>query len=49
MQENESKLIELIRDGIRHAEKGRFVDHSKVVAWVGSWDTADEKDRPKPE
>jgi len=28
MQENESKLIELIRDGIRHAGKGRIVDHS---------------------
>ncbi len=49
MQENESNLIERVREGIRQAEKGRFVDHSKVVAWVNSWGTEDEKERPKPE
>lgn len=49
MQENESNLIERVREGIRQAEKGRFVDHSKVVAWVNSWGTEDEKAPPEPE
>jgi RHH-type transcriptional regulator, rel operon repressor / antitoxin RelB len=44
--ERESTQIEAIQEGIRHAESGRFVDHEKVLEWVESWDTDEEKARP---
>jgi predicted transcriptional regulator len=45
--ERESSRIETIEEGIRQAEKDRFVDHQKVVDWVESWDTENEKERPR--
>lgn len=29
------------------SKKAKFVSHSKVVDWLNSWDTKDEKEPPK--
>jgi len=38
--------IEAIREGIKSADEGRMIDHTRVAEWVESWDTKDETKKP---
>ncbi len=38
--------VQAIQKGIHDAEKGRVVDHEKVVSWVESWGSENELERP---
>ena len=35
-----------IREGIEAADAGRVVEHAEVAAWVESWGTDAEKEKP---
>ncbi len=37
--------VQAIQKGIHDAEKGRVVDHEKVVSWVESWGSENELER----
>jgi prevent-host-death family protein len=39
--------LEAIAVGLADARAGRFVDHRKVKAWLGSWGTDSELDPPR--
>lgn len=38
--------VEEIERAVREAERGRFVEHEKVSAWLASWGTRREGKRP---
>jgi RHH-type transcriptional regulator, rel operon repressor / antitoxin RelB len=38
--------IATIKEGIKSADAGEFVDHAKVVDWLNSWGTEHEKELP---
>lgn len=38
--------VEEIERAVREAERGRFVEHKKVSAWLTSWGTRREGKRP---
>lgn len=45
--DQEEWFHEAVKAGLKDSEEGRVVDHAKVKAWVESWGTAGEVERPK--
>lgn len=45
-EENTERLREDSLARWKEAEAGKVVDHDKVMQWLDSWGTEDEKDRP---
>ena len=46
---DEQAFTESVMEGLRQAEAGQFVEHSKVEAWVRSWGEKEELPRPAPD
>jgi predicted transcriptional regulator len=44
--DNNEWQIQEIERAVREAEKGRFIEHGKVAAWLASWGTRRERKRP---
>ncbi len=39
--------LEAVQEGLDDANAGRLVDHDQVVAWVDSWGTDNELEKPE--
>jgi predicted transcriptional regulator len=45
--EAEAWELESIKHGIEQADRGEVIEHERVTAWVRSWGTGSELERPK--
>lgn len=39
--------VRAIEEGIKSADVGQLIEHGKMVEWVKSWGTGEEKEMPK--
>ena len=46
-QAQEEWMVQAIKEGIKAADEGRTVDHDQVEAWLNSWGTENELERPR--
>jgi predicted transcriptional regulator len=43
----EEWMVQAINEGIKATDEGRTVDHDQVEAWLDSWGTENELERPQ--
>jgi predicted transcriptional regulator len=46
-EERDSQMLEETREALADIKAGRVVDGAKVVEWLNSWGTPDEKSPPE--